>query len=62
MKNPTKNPGRAAVLSSVLLLATYVGVTVIAMMVAGTGADGTGLANEENTDDVLYPGWSSSQS
>ena len=53
-KNPTKTPGRAAVLSSVLLLATYVGVTVIAMMVAGTGAEGTGLANEETTGDVLY--------
>ncbi|HEX9226378.1 MAG TPA: APC family permease [Arthrobacter sp.] len=53
-KNPTKTPGRAAVLSSVLLLATYVGVTVIAMMVAGTGTDGTGLANEETSGDVLY--------
>lgn len=53
-KNPTKNPGRAAILSSVLLLATYIGVTVVAMMVAGTGSEGTGLANEENTDDVLY--------
>jgi amino acid transporter len=53
-RNPTKTPGRAAVLSSVLLLATYVSVTVIAMMVAGTGTDGIGLANEETTGDVLY--------
>lgn len=53
-KNPAKTPGRAAVLSSVLLLATYVGVSVIAMMVAGTGTEGTGLANEETTGDVLY--------
>lgn len=53
-RNPTKTPGRAAVLSSILLLVTYVGVTVIAMMVAGTGADGTGLANTETTGDVLY--------
>lgn len=53
-RNPGKTPGSAAVLSSVLLLATYVGVTVIAMMVAGTGDDGAGLANEENAEDVLY--------
>lgn len=53
-RNPTRNPGRAAVLSSVLLLVTYVGVTVIAMMVAGTGTEGAGLANEETTGDVLY--------
>jgi amino acid transporter len=53
-KNPAKTPGRAAVLSSVLLLVTYLGVTVIAVMVAGTGAEGTGLANEETTGDVLY--------
>lgn len=53
-KNPARNPGRAAVLASVLLLATYVGITVIAMMVAGTGTDGTGLSNANNSGDVLY--------
>jgi amino acid transporter len=53
-RNPTKTPGRAAVLASVLLLVTYVGVTVLAMMVAGTGTDGAGLANAETTGDVLY--------
>jgi amino acid transporter len=53
-RNPAKTPGRAAVLSSVLLLVTYVGVTVIAMMIAGTGTEGAGLANPETTGDVLY--------
>lgn len=53
-KNPTRNPGRAAVLASVLLLATYVGVTVIAMMAAGTGTEDTGLSNADNSGDVLY--------
>jgi amino acid transporter len=52
-KNPSTTPGRAAVLSSVLLLATYVGVTIVVMMVAGTGEDGI-LANEDNAGDVMF--------
>lgn len=53
-KNPTKTPGQAAVLSTVLLLLTYVGVTTVVMMFAGVGSEGIGLANEENADDVLF--------
>lgn len=53
-RDPTRNPGRAAVLSTVLLLLTYVGVTVVVMMFAGTGAEGLGLANPENVGDVLF--------
>lgn len=53
-RNPTKTPGRAALLSTVLLLLTYVGVTVAVMMFAGVGEEGLGLANGENVDDVLF--------
>lgn len=53
-RNPTKTPGRAAILATVLLLLTYVGVTVIVTMFAGVGEEGLGLANEENADDVLF--------
>lgn len=52
-KDPKKTPGRAAVLSTVLLLITYVGITIVVMMYAGLGETGTGLANEENADDVF---------
>ena len=53
-RNPTKTPGRAAILSTVLLLLTYVGVTVVVMMFAGTGTDGIGLGNHDNAGDVLF--------
>lgn len=53
-KSPHKTPGRAALLSSLLLLLTYLGVTVVAMMAAGTGTEGIALANKETTGDVLY--------
>ncbi|WP_104180766.1 APC family permease [Arthrobacter sp. B0490] len=46
-------PGRAALLSTVLLLVTYVGVTVAAMMYAGVGEEGIGLGNEANSEDVF---------
>lgn len=47
-------PGQAALISTVLLLVTYVGVTVAAMMYAGVGEEGTGLANEVNAEDVFF--------
>ena len=53
-RNPTKTPGRAAILATVLLLLTYISVTVVVTMFAGVGEEGLGLANEENADDVLY--------
>lgn len=53
-KNPRKTPGRAALLSSTILLVTYVALTVVAMMYAGVGEEGTGLANPEMADDVFF--------
>lgn len=52
-KDPTRIPGRAALLTTVILLVTYVGVTVAAMMYAGLGETGTGLGNEANADDFF---------
>jgi len=53
-KDPQKIPGRAAILSTVILLVTYVGVTVAAMAYAGLGTSGLGLGNEDNADDVFF--------
>ena len=53
-KDPQKIPGRAAILSTVILLVTYVGVTVAAMAYAGLGDSGLGLGNEDNADDVFF--------
>ncbi|WP_159618116.1 APC family permease [Arthrobacter zhaoguopingii] len=47
-------PGLAALVTTVLLLITYVGVTVAAMMYAGVGEEGTGLGNEVNAEDVFF--------
>ncbi len=52
-RDPQRIPGRAALLTTVILLFTYVGVTVAAMMYAGLGGSGTGLGNEANADDVF---------
>ena len=52
-KDPKRIPGRAALLTTVILLFTYVGVTVAAMMYAGLGESGTGLGNEANADDFF---------
>ncbi|GAA1060312.1 APC family permease [Agromyces bracchium] len=53
-KDPKRTPGRAAVLTTVILLVTYVGVTVAAMAYAGLGSEGFGLGNEANADDVFF--------
>src|SRR5215217_4452248 len=53
-KDPQRTPGRAAILSTLILLVTYVGVTVAAMAYAGLGDSGLGLANESNADDVFF--------
>ena len=45
--------GKAAVVSTVILLATYLLVAVAVQSYAGFEADGIGLGNEENIDDVL---------
>src|SRR5690242_5639213 len=51
--DPTRTPGRAAVISTVLLVATYALVTTAALAFAGVGTTGTGLANPANAGDVL---------
>jgi len=52
-KDPDRIPGRAAVISTVLLLATYTIVSIATVAFAGTGEEGIGLGNEENTEDVF---------
>ena len=52
-KDPKRIPGRAALLTTVILLVTYVSVTVAAMMYAGLGDTGTGLGNKANADDFF---------
>ena len=51
--DPGKTPGRAAVLSTLLLLATYVLIAVAAVAFAGPGTEGIGLGNPDNADDVF---------
>jgi amino acid transporter len=52
-KDPSKTPGRAAILSTVILLVTYVITIFAAQSFAGVGTTGTGLANQDNSGDVL---------
>jgi amino acid transporter len=51
--NAAITPGRAAVLSTLVLLVTYIVVTVAAQAFAGVGDSGIGLANVANQDDTL---------
>jgi len=51
--DPGRTPGRAAVISTFLLLATYALVAVAAIAFAGVGQEGVGLGNEDNADDVF---------
>ncbi len=51
--DPGTTPGRAAVISTVLLLATYATVSVAAIAFAGVGEEGVGLGNQDNADDVF---------
>ena len=53
-RDPQRIPGRAALLTTIILLVTYVGVTVAAMAYSGLGKSGMGLGNEDNADDVFY--------
>jgi amino acid transporter len=46
-------PGRAALISTVLLLLIYAVVSTSAQAFAGVGATGSGLANPQNSGDVL---------
>lgn len=51
--DPGRTPGRAAVISTFLLLATYALVSVATIAFAGVGTEGVGLGNQENADDVF---------
>jgi amino acid transporter len=46
-------PGRAAVISTLILLATYALIILSAQSYAGVGTHGIGLANQANSSDVL---------
>jgi amino acid transporter len=48
-----RTPGRSAVISTIVLVALYVLVTVAAQSFAGIGEEGTGLANPEHVDDIF---------
>ncbi len=52
-RNPERTPGRAAVVSTLLLVTTYVLVAVAAVAFAGTGTDGIGLGNPDNASDIF---------
>ena len=52
-KDPARTPGRAAVLSTLLLLGTYLLVTIATVSFAGVGTKGIGLGNPGNSDDVF---------
>ncbi len=51
--DPGSTPGKAAVLSTFLLLATYAIVTVAAVSFAGVGETDAGLGNPNNSADVF---------
>jgi amino acid transporter len=52
-KDPAKTPGRAAILSTLILLVTYALVIFAAQSFSGIGTHGIGLANPGNAGDVL---------
>ncbi|MGH3401572.1 MAG: APC family permease [Streptosporangiaceae bacterium] len=52
-KDPAKTPGRAAILSTLVLVVTYGIVIFGAQSFAGIGGHGIGLANPNNASDVL---------
>lgn len=52
-KDKDKTPGRAGVISTVILLITYVLVIFAAQSFAGIGTKGIGLGNPDNASDVV---------
>jgi amino acid transporter len=52
-KDPHKNPGKAAVLATVLVMGTYVMVSYAIQAYAGFGTTGVGLKNPQNANDTL---------
>jgi amino acid transporter len=51
--DPARTPGRAAIISTLLLLLTYAIVSVATVAFAGVGSEGIGLGNLDNSDDVF---------
>ncbi|MEO6115051.1 MAG: APC family permease [Pseudolysinimonas sp.] len=51
--DPGRTPGRAAIISTVLLLVTYALVSTAAIAFAGVGDKGIGLGNDNNSDNVF---------
>ena len=52
-KDPHKNPGKAAVITTLLVLGTYVLVSYAIQAFAGFGTTGIGLKNPQNANDAL---------
>jgi amino acid transporter len=52
--DPAKTPGRAAILSTLILLVTYALVSVATVAFAGVGSKGVGLGNSANSADVFH--------
>ena len=52
-KDADRTPGRAALLCVVSILLTYLLVAIAAIVYAGVGTEGLGLANEETSDNVF---------
>ncbi|CCH86791.1 Putative amino acid permease [Modestobacter italicus] len=51
--DPTRSPGRAAIISTVLLVGIYTVVSIATVAFAGVGTEGIGLGNEANAEDVF---------
>ncbi len=51
--DPGRTPGRAAIISTFLLLGTYAVVTTASIAFAGVGQDGVGLGNADNSANVF---------
>jgi amino acid transporter len=52
-KNADRTPGLAAIITTLILVCTYVLVAYAVQSFAGFGDEGIGLNNEDNVDDVL---------
>lgn len=52
-RDADRTPGRAAIGTVLIILATYLLVAIAAMMYAGIGTDGLGLGNEDTADNVF---------
>jgi amino acid transporter len=51
--DPARSPGRAAIISTVLLVGIYTVVSLATVAFAGVGTEGVGLGNEANAEDVF---------